>query len=118
MEQKIEAESAERIKSLNNQLNPLKADLTELNQQLTAQTQTRISKEQTILQAMADGNEKIAEAMDQEREERNKQIADMKIIDDHIEAIDKRMNDFTAKTKKDFEDMESDMMKEMTSRFD
>ena len=89
MEQKIAAESEERIKSLNNQLNPLKADLTMLNQQLTAQTQTRISKEQTILQAMADGNQQIVEMMDQEREERNKQIADMKIIDNHIEGIDK-----------------------------
>ena len=42
----------------------------------------------------------------------------MKIIDNHIEGIDKRMKEFTTKTKKDFEDMESDMMKEMTSRFD
>ena len=31
MEHKIAAESEERIKSLNNQLNPLKADLTMLN---------------------------------------------------------------------------------------
>ena len=67
---------------------------------------------------MADGNQQIVEMMDQEREEWNKQIADMKIIDNHIEGIDKRMKEFTTKTKKDFEDMESDMMKEMTSRFD
>ena len=65
---------------------------------------------------MQDGNIKIAEWLEQERSEREKQKSDLyNFLDECIKNLDNRMLTFKNKTQETFDSLECDQLKEINS---
>lgn len=73
IEDGVEKEREDRWAELKAELDPLKDQIKSLHDGISAQTANRLAKEQNIMAAMQDGNQKIAEWLELERSEWEKQ---------------------------------------------
>lgn len=73
IEDGVEKEREDRRAELKAELDPLKDQIKSLHDGISAQTANRLAKEQNIMAAMQDGNQKIAEWLELEWSEWEKQ---------------------------------------------
>ncbi|CAI2378554.1 unnamed protein product [Moneuplotes crassus] len=111
LETAIAEEKKDRRETWDRELKEIDDDFNALKQGFSDETKNRISKKRNVIQAMEEGNNKIMEWLDEERDQRHKQIAKLKkdIIEEQgVENIDKRLVEFAQDTKGKFDDIRDD----------
>ena len=119
LEAEIEQERIDRKAALKSELDPMQERLSTLNIGIETQMNDRTAAELTILASMKEGNEQIAEWLEQERQEREKQKEELYThYEMSLKALDERKTKFTEETKADFDKKEEGIRKEVNDRFD
>lgn len=119
LENMVAQEREDRITSLEDQLNPIRADLHEIQTGIEAERSARVMKEREILETLREESQKIEEALTIEKEERLARQAELYA---RVSAEIKRENDwieaFQTRTRAEFSKDRSDIEKEMDNRFE
>lgn len=91
LEQEIQKEKDERREDWNKQLSDIDRRYKAVKQGFSDETKNRISKKKNVLNAMAEGNAKIMQWLEEERSERQKQRDTLKNdIEKAVKSIDQR----------------------------
>ena len=119
LEDLLAKERNDRITSLNDQLDPINAQMNKNFADLEAEKNARVQKEREILENLAEDSAKIEEAIQLEQEERQEQQGQLV---DKLNTELQRQRDKISQIKVDaigeFEKDKRDIFKEMENRYD
>ena len=119
LENLVKQEREDRIQSLEDQLNPIRADLRGIEAGIDAERNARVQKEREILDTLHEESAKIEEALEIEKEERLARQAELyKRITTEINRENQWIEDFQARTRAEFHKDRTDIEKEMDNRFE
>ena len=108
-----------RIQSLNDQLNPICAQMNKNFADLEAEKNARVQKEREILDNLAEESAKIEEAINQEQDERVEQQNDlMTKLGDELQRQRDKIQQIKTDTIGEFQKDKRDIDKEMGNRFE
>ena len=100
-------------------MNPIRADLREIEAGIDAERNARVQKEREILDTLHEESAKIEEALEIEKEERLARQAELyKRITAEINRENQWIEDFQTRTRAEFHKDRTDIEKEMDNRFE
>ena len=118
LEEMVKKEREDRIHSLESQLEPIRANLRDIQTATDAERNARVQKEREILDTLRDESQKIEEALTIEKEERLAKQAELYLkVSTEIKRENKWIEDFQKNTKSEFAKDRSDIEREMDNRF-
>lgn len=119
LEDLLAKEKIERVRSLNDQLKPIKEEIAKDFVELEVEKNARVAKEREILENLAEDSRKIEEAILEEQTERLEQQAEL-VDKMQTELLRQRVRieQIKADTIGEFQKDRRDIEKEMDNRFD
>ena len=119
LEDLLQKERDDRIKSLNDQLAPMEAQMEKNFVDLEAEKNARVQKEREILDNLIEEGRKIEDAIMTEQEERLEQQGElMTKLNDELKRQRQRIEQIKTDTIGEFEKDKRDITKEMENRYD
>lgn len=119
LEDLLQKERDDRIKSLNDQLAPMEAQMEKNFVDLEAEKNARVQKEREILDNLIEEGRKIEDAIMTEQEERLEQQGElMTKLNDELKRQRQRIEQIKTDTIGEFEKDKRDITKEMENRYE
>ena len=119
LEDLLQKEREDRIKSLNDQLAPIEAQMEKNFVDLEAEKNARVQKEREILDNLIEEGRKIEDAIMTEQEERLEQQGElMTKLNDELKRQRQRIEQIKTDTIGEFEKDKRDITKEMENRYE
>ena len=119
LEDMLQKEREDRIKSLNDQLAPIEAQMEKNFVDLEAEKNARVQKEREILDNLIEEGRKIEDAIMTEQEERLEQQGElMTKLNDELKRQRQRIEQIKTDTIGEFEKDKRDITKEMENRYE
>lgn len=118
LEEMVKKEREDRISSLEGQLEPIRANLRDIQTATDAERNARVQKEREILDILRDESAKVVEALTIEKETRLAKQAELYLkVSTEIKRENMWVENFQKNTMSEFAKDRSDIEREMDNRF-